>query len=167
MLANYLVVPLNDNSSVYVTSRYTSGFPEDVKIPVKNFRSEMNYVQNALGYRYSFSKLKFVKPFIGFDAGIASWQRDLISENEYSRKLENTLNTFFCEVECGAEVLPEGMLIFDNSTFHFIVSGLLQFYGNSLEITEYLRKDTYHESDFVFKPCELTIYLGVVIGLDI
>ncbi|MBP5161549.1 MAG: hypothetical protein ILP16_01035 [Spirochaetales bacterium] len=161
------VIRLNDWSAITYISRYTSGFPKQDKEST-GVRIQRNHSNMSLGYLVWLPSFWAFTPFVELDGGLARWQIDFLYNNDFShRETLDPLNTAFAQLRIGASLIPEGFLKFDGSTIKLAASVDLNWYFGSDRITEYVKQDTYHKDDYVFRSFQPSVYIGLHVGLDL
>jgi hypothetical protein len=161
------VIRLNDWSAITYISRYTSGFPKQDKEST-GVRIQRNHSNMSLGYLVWLPSFWAFTPFVELDGGLARWQIDFLYNNNFShRETLDPLNTAFAQLRIGASLIPEGFLKFDGSTIKLAASIDLNWYFSSDRITEYVKQDTYHKDDYVFRSFQPSVYIGLHVGLDL
>ncbi|MGP1508395.1 MAG: hypothetical protein ACTTJW_05900 [Sphaerochaeta sp.] len=165
--SNYLELPFSGYSSVCIISRYTSGIPNPKKSHDPNIRVQRNHLQLAAGYRYRFQELWIFRPYCEMDFGLAKWQIDIINTDGSPRISRDAIFTPFTQIRIGTTLLPEGLICFDWINFMLEAALDIGCYPDSNLITSYVRGDSYHSEDFIFKPFCMSFFIGMKFGFDL
>ncbi|MBR5098800.1 MAG: hypothetical protein IK091_06240 [Spirochaetales bacterium] len=166
-ITQQVIFRLNDWCAITYLSRYTSGFPA-LSDDNPHERVQRNHSNNALGFAVILPTLWAFTPFVELDAGLSRWQIDfLYPDGKTSRKTLDPLKTAFLQLRIGSSVIPEGLLKFDATTVTLVASLDLNYYFKADEITDYVKQDSYHSADYVFKAFQPSVYIGLHVGLDL
>lgn len=172
---NQIGYKFDNGMSFVLKNRYTNGFPilNDSEKENTEIRYKRNYSLNSFGFRYQKTTKGrgFLTAYSQLDIGISRWDFAYLYNMDRTASVPEDGNKrdflFFADLEIGLNLLPENLLVCQNSMYQINLFGGLVYLPDKNKMTRILIGDNSHNPGYKFNG--FAPYFGVAmhVGIDI